>query len=418
MGPEDFRSLLQPEPIRVPAVFFEKHIKGGIIMNTCYPRMDTPLLMIGIGGMGLRMLSAGKKCFHKHFSPQAVQKTTRFLAVDTDSWALDHFSLYGDEACCISVPDLTQKLASSNRKNLPACIDEWLSPDLVSCGTGVDGASCVRQIGRLGLFSNVNRLYTLIVCALRSIADRTRQTEVFIAASLSGGTGSGCLLDTAYLVRHAAHELGMAKQIRLTALAALPDVHTFFEPENFDLMRANAYAALKELDYWMNAEQNGAAIQTTYAPMLTVRWNQKPFDDCFLLSGANVDGGTFSDPIEELTKQASEFMWHIFAAPPSGQHFDYFSWRSHVPAHITHRTDAPAASSSLYSTFGCSSIDEHCASPLFAACPQPDGLANAEPLSIQLQLPGQENRFFIRTLEGLPLSHCAERRSFPRNPSE
>ena len=120
-------------------------------------KANKPLLVIGLGGTGLRIGRRIKDMFIERFIPATVPTPglderlpsfTRFLAVDTDRDDMNTLGYQGSERCEIGDPNIASKLAPENRKALPSYISDWLNPNIVSnSGNGVEKAEDVTANG-------------------------------------------------------------------------------------------------------------------------------------------------------------------------------------------------------------------------------------------------------------------------------
>ena len=134
--------------------------------------------------------------------------------------------------------------------------------------------------------------------------DAQNGMQVMIVSSLAGGTGSGMLLDTAFLIRH----MFQAQNPDLVGYLMLPPV---FAPtiKDSEPIYANAYAALKELEFYSmrkdlrdgQAEQQLAASgRITSIHDFVVDWDNTgtpqriagpPFNTCYLINNQTMRGG-------------------------------------------------------------------------------------------------------------------------------
>ncbi|MBR6571076.1 MAG: hypothetical protein IKK75_11560 [Clostridia bacterium] len=313
-------------------------------------KSSAPLLFIGLGGTGLRIGKRVRKKMIECFEPAAhpipgmedLPPYTRFLGIDCDRITLEHMGYVGDECCDICDYHAGAKLAAKGRENLPGYITSWLNPD-VSSFDGVDhGTAGERQIGRFCLFSNIEKVVAMMHHALSQIRGGTGMIQIFIASSTTGGTGSAILLDMAYLLRHVARELDLDRRLRITALLTTPDVHDHVAYGPIvGLMRARGYASLKELDYWMNAPERNEVFEQRYSPMLNVRWDGKPFDDCILLSCPMYPQDPAAFLRDTLPGNVADYIASLYAehdlhqAPGAISHsFPYHSYRANIDAMI------------------------------------------------------------------------------------
>ena len=281
---------------------------GGIFGEKA--RVDTinhPVLVIGLGGTGTDALLRLKYQVSRRFklpdnaaTKQKKQKpdNIEFLALETNEHdrkkyrgvSLDPYT----EIVLLSNAGIGAIL--NNRSTIPDYIKQWLSPEL-TITDGTKGASGNRQAGRLLLFEKINTAIDAIDSKMRSLRkDQENKLLVYIVSGMSGGTGGGMFLDIAYIVRGLAEREFGAKgvdRVELTGWLFTPDVHLASNSMNIhteEYIQRNGYAALKELDYFMNIEERGERFHQKYGTRLEVNSALAPFNLCHLVSACNVDG--------------------------------------------------------------------------------------------------------------------------------
>lgn len=109
----------------------------------------------------------------------------------------------------------------------------------------------------------------------------TRNADFYLFTSLGGTVGSGIFLDVVYLIR----DFMQRRRINHTfkGFLVLPDVYA---EGDIVLREARTYAALRELDFLTERGQ----FAFTYSDRLSVRVNQRPFDQAYLLDATNEEG--------------------------------------------------------------------------------------------------------------------------------
>ena len=83
-------------------------------------------------------------------------------------------------------------------------------------------------------------------CALIKDQQKLQRLQVILIASISGGTGGGCLADVGYLVRRILREEGLEG----ASIAGVLVVAASVRKEEEELARANAYVTLLELRHF------------------------------------------------------------------------------------------------------------------------------------------------------------------------
>lgn len=257
-----------------------------------------PTLVVGVGGMGTNTVRAVKRRLRKVWGGDSLPAMVQLLALDTEPLVnrLDQEPLYADEFAYMGKFDATRLV--DNLDNHPEIARWWNYPS-IPLGYIHNGAKQLRPIGRLSFFRNYVTFKRLLETKYASL-DKIRDLEmaqnrrfpvmsnyqlVYVVSSLCGGTGAGMFMDVAHRVRAL-----VRSNARVVGIFYLPDV--LEEEINSDLQRrrikANAYAALKELNYFQETQQfqelypseQRALPDTPYAP----------FDFIFLVGRTNRDG--------------------------------------------------------------------------------------------------------------------------------
>ena len=280
-------------------------------------RNDTAYLLIGLGGQGIEKLRAVRRQLHRDCNPEDIRNYVRFLAVDTDLTNLRQLNFLPTETAEIR-PGVADQLADPNSPQFLS----WIHPELnihitglqSSFGWSSPGANQNRQVGRVKLADPENRenLTNKARNALLSILNnRTIQTvRVIIIAGLAGGTGSGTVVDIPYLIREKVNKqtgTGLAvKNFIVEGYLLLPPACGKESGAAAASGNRNAYAALKEIDYYMTLkEMHDANPQAEYR-FCGIRSIENIFDTCTLVDGMFADGGAVQDP----SKLASETIAH------------------------------------------------------------------------------------------------------------
>jgi hypothetical protein len=224
----------------------------------------SPILFIGVGGAGSRVVNllAGKLRHHPRWDRLA--ELVHFVALDTNKDDLArNDAIDPDARFLLSAFD---RRAYVRRKRGQAELTEdpmltgWVHPDYDFREARGAGAGQIRVESRLGLYYNLENDRAGIRRRLIALLDRATRREnpwrdqqdrvvhVVMVASVAGGTGSGGFLPLAYLVKDLIRDHGWGRP-NLVATLALPS--TFLdrvERQLHDDIQANGYAALKELE--------------------------------------------------------------------------------------------------------------------------------------------------------------------------
>lgn len=261
-----------------------------------------PTLVIGVGGMGTNTVRAAKRRFRNVWGGDTLPGMIQLLALDTEPLAnrLDQEPLYADEFAYMGKFDATRLV--DNLENHPE-ISRWWNYPSIPLGYIHNGAKQLRPIGRLSFFRNYVTFKRLLETKYGNL-DKIRDMEmaqnrgfpvmgnyqlIYIVSSLCGGTGAGMFMDVAHRVRALTRS-----NARIVGIFYLPDV--LEEEITSDLqrrrIRANAYAALKELNYFQETQQFQELYPSEQRPLPDTPY--APFDFIFLVGRTNRDGRSLS----------------------------------------------------------------------------------------------------------------------------
>ena len=289
-------------------------------------RVVRPTLIAAIGGTGTAAVR-----FAKARMEQYLDSKRHFVALrafDTDSQddqsprlvnnsEFVYLGGFNAQAVCQDV------IEGRGFSHLSQWLPPWLDFHQVACGAGG-----IRPIGRLCYFYRRDRIEASIREALTSIRDSDlalrhfKETgvqvnidagiDIHLICSLCGGTGSGMFLDMAFDLRRWAKEF-TDKEVTVTGHLVLPEAFRN-RPVVMRSLEANCYAALQELDHYMNVESR-QAWRVEYQPGNLQVSEHLPFDYCYLLSGSQQGG---SMDVTGLTSMIGESLF-LFSSTEVGQ---------------------------------------------------------------------------------------------------
>ena len=204
------------------------------------------ILLIGVGGTGSRAVDIFfQKC--NELGNQTGNNITA-LVFDTDAGDLKKIQaaktvVMADNASVGTICDRFGK----------EFLKEWFPSDdkAVRAQEMIRGASQWRKKSYLAFLNLMNKplARATFISALEEMsADPGASCEIYIVASVAGGTGSGSFIPIAlYAKRYLRRTLG--KDPIVNAMIALPDIYAEKQtPENRIKVYANAYAILRELN--------------------------------------------------------------------------------------------------------------------------------------------------------------------------
>ncbi|MCL2048196.1 MAG: tubulin-like doman-containing protein [Defluviitaleaceae bacterium] len=327
---------------------------GGIFAEKT--RIDTinhPILVVGLGGTGTDALLRLKYQINRRFklpdNPMTKHKKQKpdnieYLSFETnehDRKKYKGISLDSQEIVLLSNAGIGAIL--NNRSTLPDYIKKWLSPEL-TITDGTKGASGNRQAGRLLLFEKINTAVDAIENKIRTLRnDQGNKLLVFLLSGLSGGTGGGMFLDIAYIIRGLMERQfgnnGIDK-VEIAGYLFTPDIHLSgnnMHTHTEEYIQRNGYAALKELDYFMNIEERGERFSQKYGTRLEVSSALAPFDLCHLVSACNVDGVFLKDAYDYCMNVTAENIANFLALEDkeSGCEFAIQDYLSNLMSNIS-----------------------------------------------------------------------------------
>jgi hypothetical protein len=306
---------------------------GGIVTNSNrVDALENPALIIGLGGTGIDALLKVKYQMSRRFvlpeDPVTNKKmekpnTIEFLALDTDvaSLSKSEFGIKLNERSefhALTHAGIGRYIKERNQ--VPSYITDWLSPEL-TLSDGTNGAEGFRQAGRLLLFLKLSSIIESITRKINSlITGNDKKLYVFILSGISGGTGSGTFLDIAYIIRQILENKSknLSENCEMLGYMFTPDVNMHrpsVKQETRDYIMRNGYAALKELDYWMNVdERQGESFVQQYGGLLTVNQSCAPFNRCMLVSATNADGMVLEDGYNYCMDAVAENITNFMAS--------------------------------------------------------------------------------------------------------
>jgi serine/threonine protein kinase len=219
-----------------------------------------PTLFVGIGGTAGFVLRRLRRRLHDRFGSPDNVPVLQMLLMDTDQSSLAPRS----EARCELKPAETLALPlrkPQHYREESLEILQWLSRRWLYNIPRSLRTEGLRPLGRLALIDHAGELFARLREALATVVapasiEKSQQTSglklrnttprVFVIASISGGTGSGMVLDVAYILRMLMEEMGISDAGLCSVLAHSTQRNASAK----DLAVANAYACLSELRHF------------------------------------------------------------------------------------------------------------------------------------------------------------------------
>ena len=298
-------------------------------------KIDAPLLIIGLGGTGKDAVRTVKKTFARRFRLHGIDnywgnnpapRRTGYLVIDSDVTDTQGFDQSEFIALDAGIP-LYSMLKDPSR-TLSVQQKKWFHHDLRKIGED-DGffLGTYRAVSRLMLDINFGEIYHRIHDTLQRLVTvypgdpplTRNMAYIFVITGIGGGTGSGTFLDIGQIIRHMmANDPHLGIPYTLNSYIVMPDVtHSNLMEAGASesmcrIIRATSYAALKELDFWMDYDRHRTPYTMEYTCGVNIKWT-KPFDHVTLMSGANVAGAAFRNSYKLVQRTIAEQLLHYMA---------------------------------------------------------------------------------------------------------
>lgn len=275
-----------------------------------------PTVLIGVGGTGHEVLARVRRLVEETYGSLNNFPLISFLIIDTDK----EYKVTSPNAAGSAFKDSEKLWASvsgrqvrdmmDNMQNYP-WIAQWFPTELERNLSAIEaGAGQIRGCGRFAFFCNYHKIQKAFNQAAERVKGHenimldkygikvvTNSLNVFVVGSLSGGTGSGMMIDLGYCVRHWLK--GQSSPL-VTGIAPTPEA--FAGINVGDRVLANGYAAMMELSYFSDHRTEYVA-QYSSSLMDEIRQKLPPFDFTYLVGTKNGESEFGLEAIRELIAQ-------------------------------------------------------------------------------------------------------------------
>ena len=259
-----------------------------------------PTILIGVGGTGAEVLSRVRRFVEETYDSLDKFPLISFLWIDTDKGykitnpeaAGSEFKDY--EKCHATVSGIEVETRLDSMERFP-WIEKWFPPELEKNISSLEaGAGQIRACGRFALFCNYAKIQQDFRQALNRVKGRENymlnrygvkvipnSVNVFVTGSISGGTGSGMLIDLGYCIQHWLKGEG---NTQITAIVPMPNA--FAGISVGEGVIANGYAALMELSYF--SDDNTEFVEKYSDSLMDeIRSKEPPFNFTYLVGTKN-----------------------------------------------------------------------------------------------------------------------------------
>ena len=304
----DYRNDKYAEKIqqKLEALDIEKGL--GIFADSHYEAVpDTRFLIVSYGGTGADALEAVKTNLEKYMDKEDLETKVAFLAIDTDQTSQTKKITVKEDG--IETTKQVPRFGGSEffwLKNQPGKqalmignegMKQWINPRLkarVEADKKLmdgNGASGIRQLGRALLYpaeiiEGFQNQFTALVKRLTN--NNGDNLKIFVLSGISGGTGSGIVVDATYLMHDFIRQMegGIPGRTEFAGFLLLPPTGTSDQQTDKEKGNRNGIAALKEIDRFMSIAQRVERYRTNLGGR-TLDIGENIFKTCYLL-----DGGT------------------------------------------------------------------------------------------------------------------------------
>lgn len=266
-----------------------------------------PTIVIGLGGTGLKTVVSLKRKVSNW-----DRTLLKFLCIDSDKNEVLINELEPDEYLNVSVPGVSS-IVGNLRSESAEFIRPWFPSNLnFKVVSGDEGAKQFRPMGRLYLFRNIDKVFNTIDMVTKQLRAKfadvniaSKTINVYLISSTCGGTGSGMLLDMAYVIRKVIEEENAVPAL-IKGILFLPTAFHPFpisdEAEKKHIF-ANGYATIKEIDFYMNPN-NESEYKVQFSKTRVISSKKQPFDVCYLIDDENEEFpiGGLDDTIEAVSE--------------------------------------------------------------------------------------------------------------------
>ncbi|HFU4464587.1 TPA: tubulin-like doman-containing protein [Streptococcus suis] len=321
----------------------------------------TPTLIIGVGGTGIKALVKTKHLYKTRYKESGH---LYFFGIDTDEHAkgikekstLQETQLEDEEFFHLD----SKALAEMKRPYTWTKEIKSFMPEQVDILLGEHNSGGYRLAGRFLLFQYIDVLVSKLHKIIKQIKlgaavqIHNTQINIMILTGIGGGTGSGCSLDLAYLLKAVLYrDFQMnAHQYRMNGYIILPDVNALDADNPY--LGKNGYAYLKELDYLNSLRENGELFEQTYSGTYRYSGDEAPFIP-YLFSSEDAEGYTSPQGFDRVLGIVSESIMEFISDSIGNNGQNTQSIISNINQNLTAIVPKPDIECTFYGTFGYAS---------------------------------------------------------------
>ena len=287
-----------------------------------------PAIFVGVGGFAARTLHVLQRRLVDRFGDLRLVPSLQMLLFETDAETLKSVtegggptSLREDSAILLPL-----RQTADYRRESGGCL-QWLSRRWIYNIPRSSQTQSFRPLGRLALVDHLDRVMERIGRAIRAAVDgqglaasaqktglpfRHAAPRIFIVSSISGGTGSGMVLDLAYVIRKTLRDLDLPEDGLCGILAHCIGRNS----QTRDIAVANAYAFLAELNHYSGLEHAYPGDPSGGLPAFVAE--DAPFNHAYVVQlGEDLEQDEFAAAADKLAQYL-----YCNAVTPAGTFFD------------------------------------------------------------------------------------------------
>ncbi|MEX6775885.1 tubulin-like doman-containing protein [Limnospira fusiformis] len=283
--------------------------------NNIQANTIVPTLIIGVGGTGLEAMTRVRRLIVESYGSLEKLPVVSFLHIDTDEKPqakkpeMAGPPLEDYEKFWASVTFDEAKKIKENPTTY-SWYHDWLPPELSPQNlVSEQGAGQIRACGRFAFFYNHEKIRNKCQQAITRITVGRNQLtidgdvltvepklNIFVVGSISGGTGSGMLIDLGYCLRN----WFQGQRLETTAIIPTPDA--FLGIGANIKTQENGYAALMELNYFSDQNTN-YSVKYGLSENTRIIENRPPYDYLYLTGTSNQEVSLKIETIQEMMAQ-------------------------------------------------------------------------------------------------------------------
>ena len=302
------------------------------------PTPSKPTLIIGLGGVGSRIVEGVYRQFEASHPEDIDRRNVEFLCLDTDESDINKRRKVMPENNVVKTSsDLSDTVGGyiDRIKGKTTVVDWFDTSSQQLLGMPLNkGAAQVRMASRLALMSAINegKLAAIDNSISRLMAVEPERhagniIRTYIVTSLAGGTGAGSFLQTAYYVKNSMRDHGAnAPEVDgffLLADVLCDDASIGLSDDQKENIRSNTYACMKELLAFSSSDRDEGLKKVEFEYRLGQKDkglpSNQPYDQCYIIDYTAASGENLGK--ESRYESQVESFVYLTAFSPTGDQY-------------------------------------------------------------------------------------------------